>query len=246
MAWSPLASVWIASLSGSVHCTGMCGVMFLNVTGSNGRLAFLYHFARGMTYVILGACFGVFSQLIYLELTYEILKVFFSIGFSLYVVWLGFEVLWFRRSISIEFIYRWLGFERLSKNLKKNSSSKRNSLNSVLMGIVTAFLPCGWLLSFLGISLASRSAGKGALIMMAFWVGTIPWMEALRFGRLNVISLKLSNNKNNIWIRNAIAIVLMANGAYFMFRHTRAVESKASDGSNSWICGSKYLSQGDL
>ncbi|RLS67521.1 MAG: sulfite exporter TauE/SafE family protein [Planctomycetota bacterium] len=57
----------------------------------------------------------------------------------------------------------------------------------VPLGLATPLLPCGWLYAFAAIAAGSASPLLGALVMVAFWLGTVP------------------------------AVVIASNGARFMF-----------------------------
>jgi hypothetical protein len=44
----------------------------------------------------------------------------------------------------------------------------------VPLGLATPLLPCGWLYAFAAIAAGSGSAAVGALVLAAFWLGTVP------------------------------------------------------------------------
>ena len=46
-------------------------------------------------------------------------------------------------------------------------------------GALSAALPCGWLYAFVATSAAAGSALGGALVMAAFWLGTLPMMATV-------------------------------------------------------------------
>jgi sulfite exporter TauE/SafE len=50
---------------------------------------------------------------------------------------------------------------------------------ALTIGLLTAFLPCGWLYAFALIAAGSGSALWGAGIMLAFWAGTVPILASL-------------------------------------------------------------------
>jgi len=49
-------------------------------------------------------------------------------------------------------------------------------------GLLTTLLPCGWLYAFVATAAAAGSAAGGALVMLAFWAGTLPVLVALGVG----------------------------------------------------------------
>ena len=50
------------------------------------------------------------------------------------------------------------------------------------MGLLTAFLPCGWLYAFVIIAGGTGSFAAGAAVMIAFWLGTVPVLASLGVG----------------------------------------------------------------
>jgi len=53
-------------------------------------------------------------------------------------------------------------------------------LRPALIGFFTVFLPCGWLYSFVLLSLATHSLIGGAITLTVFWLGTIPALMGSR------------------------------------------------------------------
>jgi sulfite exporter TauE/SafE len=61
-------------------------------------------------------------------------------------------------------------------------ASRESSANvrAMLIGLITTLLPCGWLYAFAVVAGGTGSAVRGAAVMAAFWVGTVPML--LLFG----------------------------------------------------------------
>jgi sulfite exporter TauE/SafE len=53
---------------------------------------------------------------------------------------------------------------------------------ALTIGLLSAFLPCGWLYMFAMVAAGSGSAVWGAAIMTAFWLGTVPILASLGVG----------------------------------------------------------------
>ncbi|MNL30529.1 hypothetical protein D3C87_1522690 [compost metagenome] len=45
--------------------------------------------------------------------------------------------------------------------------------------MMTAFLPCGWLYTYVMAAVATRSPWAGLLVMSLFWLGGLPALSAL-------------------------------------------------------------------
>jgi hypothetical protein len=56
------------------------------------------------------------------------------------------------------------------------------AVRALAIGTLSAALPCGWLYAFVATSAAAGSAAGGALVMAAFWAGTVPMMAAVGLG----------------------------------------------------------------
>ena len=51
---------------------------------------------------------------------------------------------------------------------------KWGAKSSFIMGVLTGFLPCGWLMMFVFSVIATHSAISGAVILFIFWLGGLP------------------------------------------------------------------------
>jgi sulfite exporter TauE/SafE len=52
----------------------------------------------------------------------------------------------------------------------------RPSRRALVIGMLTGLLPCGWLWAFVITAGGTGSPVSGALVMFAFWLGTVPAM----------------------------------------------------------------------
>lgn len=168
---------FVAGLVTSVHCAGMCGLLTcgLGIASGNDRIAGIsaYHASRLLAYMTLGVVTGALgyypvSQLMGLgaDLVPWVLIVF------LVLVGLGAErylptVAWMDKLITM-----------LRQRLMKASRTRRG----VMMGLATPLLPCGPLYAMLGIGLLSGSPVKGAELMLAFGMGTVPLLWLMQSG----------------------------------------------------------------
>jgi sulfite exporter TauE/SafE len=164
--WIPLA-VLSASLLGSGHCVAMCGGLV--VAAARTPLAWTaYHAGRLLGYLALGSLAGLIG----------------SILFDSEEAWLG-VLPWLSWAAAIALgisfgiagVRVWQG-RPLHLSLVPSSVLARlfkaGSGNAGLTGFLTAFLPCGWLHSFVLGAIATRSPLLGAGFLAAFWAGTLP------------------------------------------------------------------------
>jgi hypothetical protein len=61
-------------------------------------------------------------------------------------------------------------------------SDKPPVVRAGVVGLLSGFLPCGWLWAFVVTAAGTGSATKGAAVMVAFWAGTVPALLAVGFG----------------------------------------------------------------
>lgn len=162
----PLA-VLTASLLGSGHCVAMCGGLV--VATARTRSAWMaYHVARLGGYLVLGAVAGLLGEALLgrgqsgawaFELTSWLAAS--LVAFSLVLV--GVRV-WQGRAIHVPLIPQSL----LSWLYRKAGH------RAWIVGGLSAFLPCGWLHSFVLGAAATQSAVLGAGFLLIFWLGTLP------------------------------------------------------------------------
>jgi uncharacterized protein len=188
-----LSAVLVASLVGSLHCVGMCGGLVAFAAGSAPRgqraLAHVgYHGARGLAYVVLGAISGSLGAAVDLGGgvlgVSRLAAVVAGVGMVLFgAVALararGVELHWLRRAerrITGGFIQRWV---QAGMQLATRQSPQRRAL---LVGAVSAVLPCGWLYAFVISAAGAGSPAAGAAVMAAFWLGTVPALLGVGLG----------------------------------------------------------------
>ena len=70
----------------------------------------------------------------------------------------------------------WGGAWARIMRFQEHWSAKKRAL---IIGLLSTFLPCGWLYSFVAIAAASGSAPRGMMIMFFFWLGTLPMMLSI-------------------------------------------------------------------
>ncbi|USN99952.1 MAG: sulfite exporter TauE/SafE family protein [Phycisphaeraceae bacterium] len=181
-------AVLVASVLGSTHCAGMCGGLVLFAVGADGKLRrhiplhAAYHAGRGITYTLLGVVAGSIGA-----------AVDFSGRFA------GFQ-----RSASLiaggamivfglVALVRALGFKLAHAKLparytKLVEKGHRFALGlppiqrAWAVGLLTTLLPCGWLYAFAITAAGTASPFWGGMVLLAFWVGTLPMMVTLGAG----------------------------------------------------------------
>lgn len=170
-------TVLLASFLGSPHCAGMCGgfVCFYAAQGGGRALAHAaYHFGRLAAYVALGALAGAFGR------TLDQM----GAGAGLHgaaavaagaamVAWGGAALLTAAGARLPRVAAPPLLRARFTAAVRA-VHAQPPVLRALVVGLVTALLPCGWLWVYVATAAGTGGAGSGALVMAAFWLGTVP------------------------------------------------------------------------
>lgn len=176
-----LIPVVLASLVGSVHCAGMCGGFVAAYAGDTGARAgftshLSYNLARLVTYGALGAVSGMIGSALDLAGEAAGLSRLAALMTGVSLLTLGIAKLVRRpklitlRTSAPRGPMRWFG------RLLASVHSRPKPVRAALLGLGSALLPCGWLYSFAVLAAGTGSAARGALLMAAFWLGSVPAM----------------------------------------------------------------------
>jgi sulfite exporter TauE/SafE len=179
-----VASVFVAALLGSAHCAAMCGGLACFASGRDGGRGTIvtYNAARGATYLLLGAMagfagagFDAAGSLVGVQRPAAI------IAGSLMVLW-GLGTALSALGVRLPALAMPAAATQM---LSRSTRALRNQppiVRAATLGALTPLLPCGWLYAFVATAAAAGSTLSGALVMLAFWLGTVPAMAAVGAG----------------------------------------------------------------
>lgn len=182
------AGLWmtllISGLLGSLgHCLGMCGPLNLLIAAQMrkselpARSGFaLYHAARVLVYMLLGAGVGALGSLLGLSNRLTILGGGTSLLLGVALMLMGIGYLgWMRPTIAAGAARWW--------NRALNRVLQRNGWRGVaLLGALNGLLPCGLVYSALLLAASTGTLWRGAAGMALFGLGTFPTLFALDLG----------------------------------------------------------------
>jgi uncharacterized protein len=180
----PLAgSVVVASLIGSPHCAGMCGGFVCFYSAQDGPRRILphaaYHLGRLTSYASLGALAGAIG--IGLDRMGAAAGVqrgaAIVAGFAL-LVWGGLSL---ARAGGVRVVLP-AGLQRLGVPIvaaMRVVHAQPPAVRALVLGLVTTLLPCGWLYLYVATAAGTGSPLAGAVVMAAFWLGTVPVLAGL-------------------------------------------------------------------
>jgi sulfite exporter TauE/SafE len=186
--------MFMLGLLGTGHCVGMCGPLIFALPGRTGRFIphAWYHLGRVSTYAAVGGILGgVGSALAALSgldtpqaaatLQVTLRLVCAALLGALGLVRLGWvkEPRWFDQ-LSPE---RIPGFKRALDG----SSNSGGQTVFLVQGLLLGFLPCGLSYGAFAQALSTSSAAEGALLVLAFGVGTAPGLLLLGTGVATIV-----------------------------------------------------------
>ncbi len=189
-----LTTALLAGLLGSAHCLGMCAgisglfAMHASVTGLRRQLpmAITYNAGRLASYTILGLVIAALGGR-FIGLTPALAGP-VRLAAGALIILIGLQIAFDLRMLG--------GLERMGGAVWERVAPFAKGLLPVTslphalgLGLLWGLLPCGLVYSVLLVAASSGEAGDGALIMLAFGLGTTPAMlvtglGAARFSQL--------------------------------------------------------------
>jgi sulfite exporter TauE/SafE len=179
-----MVTAFLAGLLGSGHCFGMCG----GIAGSLGALsggrgsiagpALQFNIGRLLGYMVLGllagGIIGAAGEIIALKPLGKWLRAITAIMVLL---------------IGLRFLIDWRGLDLLERGgaglwrrimpLAVKISQRHDWMGRLGLGLCWGFLPCGLVYTVLMTAASTAVAFSGALVMLAFGLGTLPAMLGL-------------------------------------------------------------------
>jgi uncharacterized protein len=185
-------AVLAASLLGSVHCAAMCGgfVCLYAGAGSGGHVGVRPHAAynggRLVSYLTLGAIAGAVGQGVdQVGAMAGIGRLAAIVAGALMVGWGGSTIL---AALGVRLPQtdtpRLIQASLTSLLVRFRHQSP--SVRGAATGLLTTLLPCGWLYAFVATAGATGHVPDAVLVMLAFWLGTLPMMVTLGLGARRV------------------------------------------------------------
>jgi len=171
------------ALVGGLHCAGMCGgivgALQLNRPRevSAARLAAGYHSGRLASYTLAGLLAGVLGAALYAADVMPVQAALLAVG-GVMLLAIGASMFgrnaWLKR---IEPAGAWLW--HFISPLARRVYPPRTGWQALAAGLVWGWIPCGMVYAALPLALVAGGPLQGALVMLAFGLGTLPNMLAV-------------------------------------------------------------------
>lgn len=175
-------AVFLIGLLGGTHCIGMCGgiVSALTVRQPNAAardnllpLHLAYNVGRVSSYTLAGGLVGsigsvglLLNDWLPVQMALYVLANLMLVGLGLYLTGVS-QALSFTERIGQKL---WARIQPLTSRYLP----ARKVSQALPLGMLWGFLPCGMVYSVLATALVSGSAARGAGLMLAFGLGTLP------------------------------------------------------------------------
>lgn len=206
-------ALFLVGLLGGTHCVGMCGGIVSALSlGAPARwsMLFAYNAGRIASYATAGALIGALGAAslgldgqLPIRLGLYLLANLMLIAMGLYLLGAT-RVLAFTERAGQSL---W----RLIQPLTRRFLPARTVGQAFPLGILWGWLPCGLVYSALASSLAAGSPTRGALLMLAFGLGTLPNLMLA-----GILLARLNEFVRRPWVRTASGLLVLGFGIYGM------------------------------
>lgn len=213
-----LTAALLVGLLGGGHCAGMCGpiVGAITVTMPGNRprldLVLVYNLGRILTYTLAGALAGAIGASSYfLDHILPVQQLLYGLA-SLMLIVLGLYLAGIWHGVTaIEAIGRhlWRYLQPLSGKLLP----VRHLPQALGLGLVWGWLPCGLVYSVLVAAIATGDPLKGASLLLAFGLGTLPALMAM-----GMAAVRLKRWLQDLWVRRISGLTVLAFGVVGLVR----------------------------
>ncbi|MFK8111622.1 MAG: sulfite exporter TauE/SafE family protein [Rubripirellula sp.] len=215
--WMLLTAIATASVLGSMHCVGMCGPLAIWASGAAENhprrrvwnASALYHVGRLATYLLMGLIAGLLGQLV--DLSGEAIGIQVAAARVAGVLMVAMGIYQLREFLP--FIRRGGELQPsqiggLLVKLRPYVFRLPLPARAFATGLLTTFLPCGWLYLFALVAAGTGSMVVGPVVMAAFWVGTVPALVGL------VAGTRVLTKRFTVAIPAVASLLLVLTGCY--------------------------------
>ena len=213
-----LASAFLVGLLGGGHCAGMCGgivgAVSLSLPGSRPRIGFLlaYNLGRIASYGAAGLLAGAIgASSFFLDHVLPVERVLYALA-SVMLILLGLYLagIW-RGVVVLETVGGKLW--RQVQPWSKRFLPVRTLPQALALGSIWGWLPCGLVYSVVVAALATGSPWRGATLMLAFGLGTLPALLAM-----GMAAVRMRAVLQNVWVRRLSGLAVIGFGLLGLWR----------------------------
>lgn len=172
-------AAFLAGLFGSTHCLGMCGaiVVLFEQKGSMDMHRWLrrilYNLGRLGFYLLLGSVAGAASAVIVATAGARTALLALRLIAGLLVIAIGLNLV-FNWNVTRFLEQAGSGIWKRLSPLARHVLPVESPSRAIAAGFLWGALPCGLVYSAVAMAATSGNPASGALIMLFFWLGTLP------------------------------------------------------------------------
>lgn len=214
-------ALFLVGLLGGTHCVGMCGgiVGALSMGERTGWPVLLsYNAGRLFSYAFAGLIVGGLGSTGLSVADQWPVRILLSLFANLMLIAMGAYLLGASRVLLV--LEGWgQGIWKHLQPLTRRFIPVRGVTQALPLGMLWGWLPCGLVYSALATALSSGSAERGALLMLAFGMGTLP--NLLLAG---LFLAQLRNFTRRAVVRTGAGILVMAFGVHGLWGLLKIME----------------------
>jgi sulfite exporter TauE/SafE len=182
-------SVLAASVLGSLHCAGMCGGLAAACSAPTSCVArrtrastVAYHAGRLASYALVGAISGAVGIVLQRGGSFVGVQQAAALVAGIVVALSGVAMLMAHAAPRVGKACTPPVLQSLTTRIIRCSMLLDPVARAAILGVATPLLPCGWLWAFAIVAAGTASTLQGAVVMVAFWLGTVPILALIGTG----------------------------------------------------------------
>lgn len=222
LTYSLVLAVFLGALVSGWHCALMCGGIAAAIERPKASqalirskselfyLQIIMHLGRITTYALLGALAAWLGVVVWQQNLLPIQRALFVLT-SLLLIWMGFRLL-VRNAAEARLGGKWLNTQIAhywAKYLGRFAGGSSRWFSGMLWGLV----PCGLVYSVLPLAFLSGDVMTGAVLMLAFGLGTLPNLLLI-----SKFSAALTQFGQYAWVRYLAVLLLFTAGGFGLYR----------------------------
>jgi sulfite exporter TauE/SafE len=223
-------AAFFAGLLGGVHCAGMCGGIAAALAAASRGPAIARQAAfkdgRIASYGVAGAAAGLTGGALLAVGPLVAAQTAMFVVANALMLMLGLYIAgWSRMVVRMESAggVLWRRLEPLRRSVMPIDSTAK----ALAAGALWGWVPCGLVYGMLTLALAAGGALEGALVMLAFGLGTLPNLLAAGFAAQRMLELR-----SRTWVRQLAGTVIVALAIVGLARVPGIAETLRA----GWLC----------
>lgn len=208
-----IVTALFAGFFGSTHCIGMCGAIVVLIEGQSAeqqRTIWIrrisYNFGRLCFYSLLGGVAALSGAVLTKSLGISAGLTALRLLAALLVIAIGLNLVFdlrVTRFLETTGAGLWRSVSRFTRYVLPATSVPR----ALGAGFIWGALPCGLVYSAVALASTAGSIGQGALVMFAFWLGTLPALLAI-----GASAERIAAWRTQVWLRRTAGVIVIVLG----------------------------------